>query len=49
MFPSLREDINWWKCRSISPLTFLSKRFKKHRRNREVGQAFEVNNGGERL
>jgi hypothetical protein len=34
--------------RSRSPLTFPSKRFKKDRRNREVGQVLKVNNGGER-
>jgi hypothetical protein len=47
MFPSPREDIDWRKCRSRSALTFPSKRFRKHRRNREVVQVLKVNNGGE--
>jgi hypothetical protein len=46
MFPSPREDIDWRKCRSRSALTFPSKRFRKHRRNREVVQVLKVNNGG---
>jgi hypothetical protein len=39
MIPSQREDFEWWKCRSRSPLTFPSKRCKNHRRNEEEWQA----------
>jgi len=34
-FPSLRGGIDWWSCRSRSPLPNPSKRCKNHRR--EVG------------
>jgi hypothetical protein len=33
MFPSLQGDMNWWKYRSRSPLSFPSKICKNHRRN----------------
>jgi hypothetical protein len=49
MLPSLREDIDWGKCRSRSHLSFPSRRCKNYRRNRELGQALKVNNGGKRL
>src|SRR6266699_3459597 len=37
-FPSQRGESDWWKCRSRSPLSFPSKRFKNHGRN-EGGRA----------
>lgn len=33
--PSLRGEINRWKCRSGPPLSFPSKRFKNYGRERE--------------
>ena len=41
MFLSQREDIDWWKCRSRSPLSFPSKICKNHGRNQEVGEALQ--------
>jgi hypothetical protein len=35
MFPSLRGEMDWWKYRSRSALTFPSKRCKKYGRNGE--------------
>ena len=46
--PSLRGEIDRWKCRSGPPLSFPSKRFKNHGRNGEEGQGSKLNNGGER-
>ena len=48
MFPSLRGEIDWWKCRSRSPLSNPSKICKNHGRNWERGKLSKVNNGGER-
>ena len=45
-FPSLRGEMNWWKCRSRSPLSNPSKICKNHGRNQERGKLFKVNNGG---
>jgi hypothetical protein len=47
-FPSLRGEMDWWKCRSRSSLTFPSKICKNHGRNWERGKLSKVNNGGER-
>jgi hypothetical protein len=33
MFPSLKGEMNWWKYRSRSPLSFSSKICKNHGRN----------------
>jgi hypothetical protein len=48
--PSLRGEINRWKCRSGPPLSFPSKRFKNYGREREKRanpreQTLESNNG----
>jgi hypothetical protein len=33
MIPSQREDFDWWRYRSRSPLAFSTKRCKNHRRD----------------
>ena len=45
-FPSLRGEIDWWKCRSRSPLSNPSKICKNHGRKWERGKLCKVNNGG---
>jgi hypothetical protein len=40
-FPSHRGDIDWWKYRSRTPLSFPSKRFKKHGRDGDEGKALQ--------
>ena len=37
-FPSLRGEIDWWKCRSRSPLSFPSKICKNHGRMEREGK-----------
>ena len=41
MFPSLREDMAWWDCRSRSPLSFPSRICKNHGREGKEWQAFQ--------
>jgi hypothetical protein len=48
MFPSLRGEMDWWKYRSRSPLSFLSKYARIMGGMEKRGQALKVNNGGER-
>ena len=45
-FPSLRGEIDWWKCRSRSPLSNPSKICQNHGRKWERGKLCKVNNGG---
>ena len=47
MLPSLRGEIDWWKYRSRSPLSFPSRRSKNHWRDREIGKLKRVSNGVE--
>ena len=50
MFPLHKGDMDWWKCRSRSPLSFPSRICKNHWREREEWQALLMeNNGGERV
>ena len=46
-FPSLRGDMDWWKCRSGSPLSFPSKWRQESLRDGEEASSQKVNNGGE--
>ena len=45
-FPSLRGGMDWWKCRSRSPLSNPSKICNNHGRKWERGKLCKVNNGG---
>ena len=45
-FPSHREESDWWKCGSRSPLSFPSKTSKNPWRDRELASSKKVNNGG---
>jgi hypothetical protein len=47
-FPHKEEKSDWWKCRSRSPLSFPQKDSISMAGMEEGGQAFKVNNGGER-
>jgi hypothetical protein len=46
MFPSHRGEMDWWKYRSRSPLSFPSKICKNYGRNLKRGKLSKVNNGG---
>jgi hypothetical protein len=48
MFPSFRGEMDWWKYRSRSPLSFPQKYARIMGVTEEGGQALKVNNGGER-
>jgi hypothetical protein len=45
-FPSLRGGIDWWSCRSRSPLPNPSKICKNHWREKRESKLKRVNNGG---
>jgi hypothetical protein len=47
-FPSLRGGIDWWSCRSRSPLLNPSKICKNHWRKERGSKLKRFNNGGER-
>jgi hypothetical protein len=44
MFPSVRNDIDSWKCSYRSSLSFISRSYKNHRRNQELGKALRERN-----
>ena len=44
--PSQRGDFDWWKCRSRSPLSFLSNGCKNHWREREIARSKRSAMGG---
>ena len=48
-FPSQRGGMDWWSCRSRSPLLDPSRMSKNHGGIKRESKFFKVNNGGERM